>query len=209
MKVGSKGSAMSKRTLGVRGVGRRRPVKVLLIVASMALVAAACTPPPPPAGTDVVILARQQPNGLANYQNLPVANQPPSDPFPSGFFIDVDGAERVAAYVSRPFLTIDSWWIECSAPPTDNGDGSFSCPADLEYGRAAASEILVYEGQGLLSTWPDADPELAAFVGTTTYAYSFGIGGYAFTDPARVGQTWTEQLRFQDGDDTVTWPPIP
>ena len=100
-------------------------------------------------------------------------------------------------------------WIECSGPSTDNGDGSFSCPADLEYGRGEGAKLHAYEGEGLLSTWPDADPEPAAYVGTTSHAYTLGVGGFPTTDPTRVGQEWTEQLRFQDSDDTVTWPPSP
>ena len=216
------------RRLMVRKVGRRARRRstttvALVLAATMALVGAACTPPPPPpADADVVVLASQQPGGIANYQNLTVPNGQRGDSFvddraslsyPSfpGLFVEVVSAEEVAVSASRPFFVVDGWSIACSGPSIDNGDGSFSCPADLVYVRAELAGLHTYEGQGLLLTWPDADPKLATYVGTTTYSYTLTgiISGGVIIDPTRVGQEWTEQLRFQDRDDTVTWPPGP
>ena len=196
-----------------RRFGHRRSATVAVaLAATMALVGAACTPGPPPADADVVLLASQQPDGFANYQNVTVPNHPWGGVgvFAAGNFIEVVSAEQVVAIVVRPFSTLDGWWIDCSGPSIDNGDGSFSCAADLEYLQVGPSPggVHGYEGQGLLTTWPDAEPRFAAYLGNaTTYAYSIGIGGFPYIDPTRVGQTWAEELRFQDGDDTVPYPP--
>ncbi len=185
---------------------------VLALAATMALVGAACTPPTPPPGTDVVLLASQQPGGSANYQNLIVPNDSGEEGFGAAF-VDVQSPESVYVSVARPFWSTDFWSIECTGPSTDNGDGSFSCPSELVYVRGVGVHLHRYDGQGLLTTWPDAEPRFAAYVGTTSYTRTYAPFGAIIVDPTRVGQTWIEQLRFQDGDDSVDgWPftpPIP